>query len=92
VRTGGVADQRWPHSTEVAAYLLVAEAIDDAADRAATELVVTAFSEGTVLVVEASDNGAARSSTTGRAADRIGALGGSLHIGRTTLRAEIPCA
>jgi hypothetical protein len=47
--------------------------------------------EGGVLVVAVDDDGAPRSSPLVQLADRVGALAGSLDVGDTTLRAEIPC-
>jgi len=47
--------------------------------------------EGDRLVVTLYDDGRARRSAPVHPADRIGALGGSLEIGPTQLRVEIPC-
>ena len=44
------------------------------------------------LVVTVEDDGAERTSTMVHLADRVGAVGGSLEVEPTTLRAEIPCA
>jgi hypothetical protein len=44
-----------------------------------------------VLIVAVEDDGAPRSSPLVHLADRVGALGGSLHVGDTSLRAELPC-
>jgi len=38
------------------------------------------------------DNGTERTSTMVHLADRVGAVGGSVQVDPTTLRAEIPCA
>ena len=43
-------------------------------------------------VVEVRDDGAEHRSSLVHLADRIGALAGSLDMGRDGLRAEIPCA
>jgi hypothetical protein len=43
-------------------------------------------------VITVEDDGARRSGRLVHLADRVGALGGSLEVGATTLRAEIPCA
>jgi len=42
-------------------------------------------------LVTVEDDGSDRSSALIHLADRVGALGGSLEVGQTTLRAEIPC-
>jgi hypothetical protein len=47
--------------------------------------------DGSVLVMAIEDDGAPRSSPLVHLADRVGALGGSLDVGDTTLRAELPC-
>ena len=46
----------------------------------------------TASLVAIEDDGAPRSARLVHLADRVGALGGSLDVGATTLRAEIPCA
>jgi hypothetical protein len=48
--------------------------------------------EGGHLFVTVEDDGVERNSRLVHLADRIGALGGSLEVGGTMLRAEIPCA
>jgi glucose-6-phosphate-specific signal transduction histidine kinase len=47
--------------------------------------------EGERLLVTIEDDGSDRSSPLIHLADRIGALGGSLEVSQTTLRAAIPC-
>jgi signal transduction histidine kinase len=86
-----VADVRYSPSTETTAYLLVVEAVDDAAARGATTVAVKAGRSMDSLTIEVHDNGSARLSHPLRAADRVGAQGGSIHFGATTLRAELPC-
>jgi signal transduction histidine kinase len=87
-----VADIRYPPSTETTAYFVVAEAVEDAAARGADALGVKAVRIAEHLVIEVHDDGSARVSDPVRAADRVGALGGSIEFGPTTLRAELPCA
>ncbi len=92
VEIGETAGERYPAAVETAAYLVVAEAIDDAARRDASYAAVSAPRHDERLVVEVDDDGSARTSTMIHLADRVGAVGGSLEIQATTLRAEIPCA
>jgi signal transduction histidine kinase len=91
VELGELPADRYAPAIETAAYLAIAEAIDDAARRNATFIVVEAARVADRLVVTARDDGAARESALGHLADRIGALGGFVDIGPPTLRAEIPC-
>ena len=92
IELGEIPQDRYSASIETAAYLAIAEAVDDAADRRATSVRVDMkrVDERVLLLVE--DDGAARRSSLGHVADRIGALGGSLDVGPTTLAASIPCA
>jgi signal transduction histidine kinase len=91
VELGELPPDRYAPAIETAAYLAIAEAIDDAARRNATFIVVEAARVADRLVVTARDDGAARESALVHLADRIGALGGFVDIGPPTLRAEIPC-
>jgi signal transduction histidine kinase len=83
---------RYPDQVEMAAYLLVSEALDDAAGRGASHAVVNTVRENAGLVVVVDDDGSNRDSAPVRLADRIGALGGTLDVEPTRLRAMIPCA
>jgi signal transduction histidine kinase len=91
VELGVVTPERFSPPVEAAAYRAVAEAIDDAAGRGATFVSVDVNREGERLLVTVEDDGSDRSSPLIHLADRIGALGGSLEVGQTTLRAAIPC-
>ena len=84
--------RRYPAPVEAAVYFAVAEAISDAARRGADHAAVSVTHEGGRLVVMVEDNGSGDASPMLAAADRIGALGGSLAPGTATCRAEIPCA
>jgi signal transduction histidine kinase len=86
-----VPPERQPPSVETTAYAIVAETIEEAARRGATAVTAHVRREGSVLVVAVDDDGAPRSSPLVHLADRVGALAGSLEVGDTTLRAEIPC-
>ena len=70
----------------------MAEAIGDAARRGADHAAVRVTQEGGRLVVMVEDNGSGDAAPLTAAADRIGALGGSLTTGPAMCRAEIPCA
>ena len=83
---------RQPPAVERTTYLIVAEAIGDAAGRGATFLGASVHREGDRLVIVVADDGAHRSADLLHLTDRVGALGGVLAIGDTTLRAQIPCA
>jgi signal transduction histidine kinase len=91
IELGVVTPERFSQPVETAAYRAVAEAIDDAAGRGATFVSVDVNREGERLLVTVEDDGSDRSSALIHLADRVGALGGSLEVGQTTLRAEIPC-
>jgi hypothetical protein len=70
----------------------VGEALDDAARRGADHAAVSITHEGGRLVVTVECNGSGNASPMVEAADRVGALGGSLSTGPGLCRAEIPCA
>ena len=85
-------DSRYPSAVEATAYFTVAEAIGDAARRGAGHAAVSVTHEEGLLVVTVEDNGPGDASPLVAAADRVGALGGSLTTGPALCRAEIPCA
>jgi signal transduction histidine kinase len=91
IELGVVTKERFSPPVETAAYRAVAEAIDDAARREATFVSVDVDREGERLLVTVEDDGSEHSSPLIHLADRIGALGGSLEVSQTTLRAAIPC-
>jgi signal transduction histidine kinase len=82
---------RYPAAVETAAYIAVAEAIDDAVARDATFVGIAVREEGDRLVLVADDDGAPRRSPPVHVCDRVGALAGVVDARETTLRAEIPC-
>jgi signal transduction histidine kinase len=86
------AEGRYPAAVETAAYLLVAEALDDAAGRDASHTTVNTVRTGGRLVVTVDDDGTDRTAAMVQLADRIGALDGRLAVEPTRLRAELPCA
>jgi signal transduction histidine kinase len=87
------ADQgRYPAAVETAAYLLVAEALQDAAGRDASHTTVSTVRTGGRLVVTVDDDGTDRTAAMVQLADRIGALDGRLAVEPRRLRAELPCA
>jgi signal transduction histidine kinase len=87
-----VVEARYPAAVESGAYVTVAEAIRDAEGRGASFVSVRATQSDGVLVITAHDDGTARTDGLRHVADRVGALGGSLVLAGTQLRAEIPCA
>jgi len=87
------ADQgRYPTAVETAAYLLVAEALDDAAGRDASHATVSVHQDGGRLVVTVEDDGTDRAAELVQLADRVGALDGRLTVEPMRLQAELPCA
>jgi len=86
-----VAQGRYPAAVETATYLLVAEALEDAAGRDASHATVSVVRTGERLVVTVQDNGTDRTSAMVQLADRIGALDGQLTVEPTRLRAELLC-
>jgi signal transduction histidine kinase len=91
VEIRGEVEGRYPAAVETAAYLLVAEALDDAAGRGASHAAVSALRKGGRLVVTVQDDGADRTAAMVQLADRVGALDGSLAVEPTRLQAELPC-
>jgi len=71
--------------------VVVDAAIEDAAGRGATWLAVRVAHDHERLVVTADDDGPPRTARLVHLADRVGALGGSLLVGDTQLRAVLPC-
>ena len=82
---------RHPEVAETAAYLTVAEAIEDAAGRGAGYAAVTVAYRDGYLAVTVEDDGRSRTSSMTAIADRVGALGGILTVEPTRLGVEIPC-
>ena len=91
IEIGGLVEERYPSSVEATAYQVVAEAIDDAAQRGGTHAIVGVTRERDWLVVSVEDDGGTRTSEPIRLADRVGAVGGRLDVGAASLRADIPC-
>jgi signal transduction histidine kinase len=91
VEVGETVGERYPASVETAAYQVVAEAIDDAARRGASYATVGATRDDERLVVSVDDDGSERTSKLIHLADRVGAVGGILEVGPSTIRAELPC-
>jgi signal transduction histidine kinase len=91
VEVGDLPSERPPPGIERTAYVVVDVAIEDAAGRGATWLAVRVERESERLVVATDDDGAPRGARLLHLADRVGALGGTLVVGDTKLRAELPC-
>ena len=92
VEFGELPAERYTPAVETAAYVVVAEAVDDAAARGATHVKADVARQEDRLRVTVRGDGAHRTSPLVHLADRVGSIGGSLETGSTTLRAEIPCA
>ena len=86
-----VSEERHPAPVETAAYLLVSEALDDAATRGASYAALTAVRDDDRLVIAVEDDGSERTSAMVQLTDRVGALGGTLKVGSTSVQAAIPC-
>jgi signal transduction histidine kinase len=84
-------EQRYPATVEAAAYLVVAEGIQDAVGRGATFVTVACDGDDARVAVTLDDDGSDRASNLVALADRVGAVGGDLHVESTRLRAIIPC-
>jgi len=91
VELRAVPGGRHPVMVEAAAYALVADAVDDAVTRAASYLTVEVHQQGDLLVVETADDGSARESPMTAVVNRVGALGGHVLVGTSTLRGDLPC-
>ena len=91
VELGHVTPERMPPAVETTTYVTVAQAIEDGARRGATFVAASVHLEDAHLVIAVEDDGAPLSSRLLHLADRVGALGGTLDVGVTTLHAEIPC-
>jgi signal transduction histidine kinase len=91
VELDDAVQRRYPEVIETAAYLMVAEAIEDAAGRGAGYAAVTVAHLDGRLTVTVEDDGQCRSASMTEIADRIGALGGILTVEPTWMGVEIPC-
>jgi signal transduction histidine kinase len=91
IEVGALPPARLEHSLEVSAYVALSEAVRDAAERGATFVAIEAARTADRLTFSVRDDGVARIAAPMHIADRIGALGGSLEIRQSSLRAEIPC-
>jgi signal transduction histidine kinase len=92
VRLGEIERGRFPASVETTAYIAVEETIHDAGARGAGSAAVDTRLVEDILVVSVEDDGAVRGAPLMHVADRVGAIGGSVEVRGTTLRAELPCA
>jgi len=86
-----LVEDRYAPAVETAAYLLVAEGVDDAVHRDASHVSVGIVRNGEKLMVTVEDDGINRTSELVHLADRVGALDGRLMVEPTRLRAELPC-
>jgi signal transduction histidine kinase len=86
-----VPEGRCAPAVETAAYLLVAEGLDDAAYRDASHVTVAIVQDGEWLMITIKDDGSNRISEFVEVGDRVGALDGRLSVEPTRLRAGLPC-
>jgi len=91
VELDDAVQRRYPEVIETAAYLMVAEAIEDAAGRGAGYAAVTVAHRDGRLTVTVEDDGRDRISPMAEIADRVGALDGILTVKPTWMGAQIPC-
>jgi signal transduction histidine kinase len=91
VQIRDAAQGRYPTTVETCAYLLIAEALQDAAGRDASHTTVSLARDGGQLVVTVEDDGTDRTATMVQLADRVGALDGQLAVEPRRLQAELPC-
>jgi signal transduction histidine kinase len=88
----GADDRRYPAPVETAAYYAVTEAIEDAARRGASHATVSVVQVDETLVLSIDTDGSEVGlPMVALAADRVGALGGSVRVAPTSCRVEIPC-
>jgi signal transduction histidine kinase len=92
VEIRSMAEGRYPTAVETAAYILVAEGLDNAARRDASHVTVDIVQDGGWLMVMVEDDGSDRTSDLIQLADRVGALDGRLVVESTRLRAALRCA
>jgi signal transduction histidine kinase len=90
VEIGEIPGERFPAPVETTVYLVVSEAIADAARRSAGFASVSVTSDDGLLFVEVADDGAKRISALTHVADRVGARGGRLEAANGIVRAQIP--
>ena len=84
--------ERLPSAVETAVYVLIAEGLLAATESLATSTTVTIGRRDGHIVVNVVPDRADVFTDIARATDRVGAIGGTLHIDVAGLRAEIPCA
>jgi signal transduction histidine kinase len=91
VELGDLPTGRFGTAVETAAYLVVAEAVEDAAARGASHVEFVVAEQQGRIHVTVCDDGTSRIAPLVHLADRVGSIGGSLESGSTLLEAEIPC-
>jgi signal transduction histidine kinase len=90
IEIGGLPSERYPLAVEIAAYFTIVEAVKGAAEAS----VSVEGNHGSLVVRVTSRMNPGQAEREVRlvaVGDRVGALGGSLEIGESTVRAEIPC-
>jgi signal transduction histidine kinase len=92
VELSAPAGARLPAAAEAALYAAVRDAIEDAAGRGATYVRAGLTLDGDQASLAVVDDGRAREAPLVHVEDRLGALGGRVTFGRSSVRAEVPCA
>jgi signal transduction histidine kinase len=88
VEVDHVPDERLPSLVERTAFVVIADAVGAAARLGADHVVLRVAREADRLTVDVRGAG---SGPLLHLADRVGAVGGQLHIDQQGLRAELPC-
>jgi signal transduction histidine kinase len=86
-----IESTRYAEPIETAVYLTAAEAVEDAAGRNAGYAEISVAEADGRLCITVEDDGRSRSSSMVQVADRVGAVGGTLSVQPTSVRAEFPC-
>ena len=82
---------RYLEPVEAAAYVTALVAIEDAAARDAGFVALDTRQEDNELVITVTDDGSPRSAPPIEISDRVGAVGGSVDVHSSSLRARLPC-
>ena len=81
-----------PFSVETAGYAVVASGLDAAVNCSAHRASVSLSRQHDALVIDLTHDGSDGTPDLVHVADRVGAVGGRLHIAPNRITAEIPCA
>ena len=84
--------ERLPTDVETAVYVVVADGLQAATESEASSTEVTIARRNGHVVVDVTPDRTGAFTDMTHVADRVGAVGGTLQIDTTGMRAEIPCA